>query len=67
MRATGPRQSFRNQHGTSCRGIKPASDSVHTKARENSPVGTMSLVMSEAPIKTGTLQKPQYSEEKDMQ
>ena len=26
-----------------------------------------SLIMSEAPIKTGTLQKPQYNEEKDMQ
>ena len=26
-----------------------------------------SLIMSEAPIKTGTLQKPQYNEENDMQ
>ena len=26
-----------------------------------------SLIISEAPIKTGTLQKPQYNEEKDMQ
>ena len=32
--------SFRNQHGTTCRGIRPASNSVHTKARENSPAGT---------------------------
>ena len=29
-----------NCSGTSCRGIRPASDSVHTKARENSPAGT---------------------------
>ena len=26
-----------------------------------------SLIMSEAPIKTGTLQRSQYNEEKDMQ